>query len=57
MLVIVLSFVVELLTLQSLSNAKLRFICHINKVIFGFFSHYVHNMCAEGYSSDLSVTI
>ena len=46
MLVIVLSFVVELLTLQSLSNAKLRFICHINKEIFGFF-HIMCTICVQ----------
>lgn len=46
MLVIVLSFVVELLTLQSLSNAKLRFIYHSGKEIFGFF-HITCTICVR----------
>lgn len=37
MLVIVLLFVVALLTLLSLSDAKLRFIYHSDKEILGFF--------------------
>ena len=37
MLVIVLSFVVALLTIQSLSDAKLRFIYHSDKEILEFF--------------------
>lgn len=46
MLVIVLSFVVALLTLQSLSNAKLRFIYHSDKEIFGFF-HITCTICVQ----------
>lgn len=46
MLVIVLLFVVELLTLQSLSDAKLRFIYHSDKEIFGFF-HITCTICVQ----------
>lgn len=46
MLVIVLSFVVDLPTLQSLSNAKLRFIYHSDKEIFEFF-HITCTICVQ----------
>lgn len=46
MLVIVLSFVVDVPTLQSLSNANLHFIYHSDKEIFGFF-HITCTICVQ----------